>query len=95
MCIMYVHCVCESVYASCFLLIIPMSCVGRAWKACELRLKSWEDLHKLWYVLLREKNMLLTQKHIMASHNLMFPNPERLPKVCGFTISVECRNMHS
>ncbi|KAH7429335.1 hypothetical protein KP509_09G042100 [Ceratopteris richardii] len=54
---------------------------GRAWKASELRLKSWDDLHKLWYVLLKEKNMLLTQKQIMNSHNLRFPNPERLPKV--------------
>lgn len=54
---------------------------GRSWKASELRLKSWDDLNKLWYVLLKEKNMLMTQRQMLNAQNLRFPNPERLPKV--------------
>ncbi|CAM8999527.1 unnamed protein product [Rhodiola kirilowii] len=54
---------------------------GRSWKASELRLKSWDDLHKLWYVLLKEKNMLMTHRQMLHAQNLRFLNPELLPKV--------------
>ncbi|XP_060204763.1 uncharacterized protein LOC132632728 [Lycium barbarum] len=54
---------------------------GRGWKASELRLKSWDDLQKLWYVLLKEKNMLMTQRQMLNAQNLRFPNPERMSKV--------------
>lgn len=44
-------------------------------------MKSYDDLHKLWYVLLKEKNLLLTEKCDCKSRNVVMPHPERLHKV--------------
>jgi large subunit ribosomal protein L47 len=55
--------------------------VGRAWKLDELRIKSNMDLHKLWYVLLKERNMLYTMEQECKEQVRLFPNPERIDKV--------------
>ncbi|KAI4891998.1 hypothetical protein NFI96_034211, partial [Prochilodus magdalenae] len=54
---------------------------GAPWTAKQLRAKSNEDLHKLWYVLLKEKNMLLTIEQEAKRQHVQMPSPERIKKV--------------
>ena len=54
---------------------------GRPWRIEELRIKSNSDLHKLWYVLHKERNMLLTMEEIYKKNGEAMPNPERISKV--------------
>ena len=44
-------------------------------------LKSNADLHKLWFVLLKERNMLLTMEEAYKDKWIAMPNPERIDKV--------------
>lgn len=34
--------------------------IGRPWSVQELRNKSWDDLHKLWWVCVKERNRIAT-----------------------------------
>lgn len=63
--------------------------VGRSWRKDELRIKSNQDLHKLWFVLLKERNMLLTMQHEMNDNCYPFPSPERLDKVHESMVNLE------
>lgn len=54
---------------------------GRSWRISELRLKSQEDLHKLWYVLWVERNMLKTEWAFARSKGNTMRNPARIKKV--------------
>jgi len=38
-------------------------------------------LHKLWYVLLKERNMLLTMREAYKIRHMELPNPERIDRV--------------
>ncbi|XP_044056009.1 39S ribosomal protein L47, mitochondrial [Siniperca chuatsi] len=59
------------------------------WTAKQLRTKSNEDLHKLWYVLLKEKNMLRTLEQEARRQRVQMPSPERLRKVDRSMIRLE------
>ena len=54
---------------------------GRPWRLEELRLKSNVDLHKLWFILHKERNMLLTMENIYLNNSLSMPSSERIAKV--------------
>lgn len=54
---------------------------GDAWPAVLLRMKSFDDLHKLWHVLLKEKNFLLTERQHAKSYKTQWKGHGRLKKV--------------
>lgn len=64
--------------------------VGRAWTAAELRQKSFEDLHKLWWILLKERNSLAAERHAARARGLEIPNPRRIRKVRKSMSRIKC-----
>jgi large subunit ribosomal protein L47 len=54
---------------------------GDAWPAVLLRMKSFDDLHKLWHVLLKEKNFLLTERQHARAYKTQWKGHGRLKKV--------------
>ncbi|KAG1772289.1 mitochondrial 39-S ribosomal protein L47 (MRP-L47)-domain-containing protein [Suillus occidentalis] len=59
---------------------------ARSWKAAELRRKSFKDLHTLWYVLVRERNLLAAQRE--EARRIGVSNPESL---AGVKKDLQCR----
>lgn len=64
---------------------------GRSWRVDELRIKSNSDLHKLWFILLKERNMLLTMEAECKRLCELFPNPERIDKVIYSVSFMYCK----
>lgn len=54
---------------------------GREWTVDELRLKSFDDLHKLWWVLIKERNALLSERDWCRSVKREWNGDETLDKV--------------
>ena len=54
---------------------------GREWEARELRLKSFDDLHGLWYVLMKEKAMLATEKYVARANRTRMRSAQRIGQV--------------
>ncbi|KAK0643498.1 mitochondrial 39-S ribosomal protein L47 (MRP-L47)-domain-containing protein [Cercophora newfieldiana] len=49
---------------------------GRGWMVEELRGKSWEDLHKLWWVCVKERNRISTASYDRNRNSLGFGDAE-------------------
>jgi large subunit ribosomal protein L47 len=59
----------------------PPPRAGRAWLARELRAKSWDDLHALWFVLLKERSRLASERAAARARKEAMRDPTRLTKV--------------
>ena len=69
-----------------------MVILGRSWSAAELRLKSFDDLHKLWFVCLKELNVLSTQETFAKRRHVEWNGASRILKVSITFIDVSRPN---
>ena len=53
---------------------------GRSWSVEELRGKSWDDLHRLWWVCVKERNRIATGNWERNKSNLGFGDAEALDR---------------
>ncbi|KYO03268.1 putative mitochondrial ribosomal protein L29/L47 precursor [Plasmodium gaboni] len=60
---------------------VEYSRTGDAWPCVLLRKKSFEDLHKLYYICLKEKNKLLGEQYFHLQNNTKMLQHGRLKKV--------------
>ncbi|KAJ3269701.1 39S ribosomal protein L47, mitochondrial [Terramyces sp. JEL0728] len=54
---------------------------GRAWMSSELRNKSFDDLHSLWWVCIKEMNKLLSQQQEARRFKVFFTQDTRKHQV--------------
>ncbi|KDD76254.1 hypothetical protein H632_c297p1 [Helicosporidium sp. ATCC 50920] len=59
----------------------PPETTGVAWTAADLRRKSWDDLHGLWYVLLKERTRLHAEKALYKASKKPMPDRKRYGNV--------------
>jgi hypothetical protein len=63
---------------------------GRSWCVSELRTKSWEDLHALWWICAKERNRIATEsyerKRLDAGYGDAEAAKRRMTVSCTFLI---------